>query len=441
MTTLSMDDQAVFSYYIRLAVRSFKSSPAVTVLLIFVMSFGIGSTVVAYSIFHSLTADPLPGRSQSLYYVRMDLTPSSYQKKGRDPADSMTYRDAKYLLGLDDGHAKFASASTTGIVYTDDVTRPYREAHGHFVTSDFFRLAGLSVVKGDVWSRETDEGAANVIVVTDSFSKLLFGSDPPLGKNIYIAEKQFRVIGVVKDDLPYPSFYSDTDTPAFRLVDQYFIPMSAALSQGLPTTSNVSCWGDELAEFPLQSDQCTWVQFWVHLPVGEEKEKYEHALSAYVDQRLGHDAGKINDGIKLYDLMGWLKERGIVSGAVKTQVVIAFAFLAICIVNCSGLMLTRSLRRAREIYIRRALGASRKDILYQVGMEAVIICFAGGVFGTAAAVLFQTMVDHGVSVDASVINVGFDANVYVYSMICSILAGLTMGLIPAIKLSRTSAAA
>lgn len=63
------------------------------------------------------------------------------------------------------------------------------------------------------------------------------------------------------------------------------------------------------------------------------------------------------------------------------SVVIALAFLVICLVNTIGILLAKFMRRAPEIGVRRALGASRREIYLQFLMEAATVGLAGGVLG------------------------------------------------------------
>jgi putative ABC transport system permease protein len=60
---------------------------------------------------------------------------------------------------------------------------------------------------------------------------------------------------------------------------------------------------------------------------------------------------------------------------------LAFGFLVICLVNTIGLLLAKFMRRAPEIGVRRALGASRGDIYRQFLAEAAMVGLAGGALG------------------------------------------------------------
>ena len=65
----------------------------------------------------------------------------------------------------------------------------------------------------------------------------------------------------------------------------------------------------------------------------------------------------------------------------KAMLVLAFAFLAVCLVNTVGLLLAKFLNAAPIAGVRRALGASRRDIFWQHLTESGVVALAGGIVG------------------------------------------------------------
>ncbi|HEY5948536.1 MAG TPA: hypothetical protein VIV40_23755, partial [Kofleriaceae bacterium] len=62
----------MFSYYLDLAIRSLKRNVALTVLMIVAIAFGVGASMTTLTVLHVLSVDPIPGKSQQLYYVQLD---------------------------------------------------------------------------------------------------------------------------------------------------------------------------------------------------------------------------------------------------------------------------------------------------------------------------------------------------------------------------------
>jgi putative ABC transport system permease protein len=83
--------------------------------------------------------------------------------------------------------------------------------------------------------------------------------------------------------------------------------------------------------------------------------------------------------------MEWLDYNKVVPGDVRLQVWLAFGFLLVCLLNTVGLLLAKFLRRSGEVGVRRALGASRREIFMQCLVEAGTVGMAGGIVGLALA--------------------------------------------------------
>jgi putative ABC transport system permease protein len=71
----------------------------------------------------------------------------------------------------------------------------------------------------------------------------------------------------------------------------------------------------------------------------------------------------------------------VVPPEAKISLLVALGFLLICLVNTVGLLLAKFMRRAPEIGVRRALGASRKAVYAQFLIEAATVGLAGGALG------------------------------------------------------------
>ena len=111
--------------------------------------------------------------------------------------------------------------------------------------------------------------------------------------------------------------------------------------------------------------------------------EYKSFLDAYVmeQKKLGRYERPL--ATLLPDVNEWIDLQEVVSRDVEIQVGLAFAFLAVCLVNTVGLLLAKFMRKSGEIGLRRALGASRGQLFMQHLVEAGVVGISGGIVGLA----------------------------------------------------------
>jgi putative ABC transport system permease protein len=119
----------------------------------------------------------------------------------------------------------------------------------------------------------------------------------------------------------------------------------------------------------------------VELDTPAEVARYRNFLEGYsADQQR---AGRFNwaPNVRLRDVTQWLAYMRVVPPESRISLLVSLGFFVICLVNTVGLLLAKFMRRAGEIGVRRALGASRREIYTQFFIEAGTIGAAGGLLG------------------------------------------------------------
>jgi putative ABC transport system permease protein len=131
--------------------------------------------------------------------------------------------------------------------------------------------------------------------------------------------------------------------------------------------------------------ECTWIQFWFETASAGDRDTLQSYLNSYAAEQRKLGRLKRNTPNTLYDVMEWLEFNKVVGNDNKLAVWLSFGFLLICLVNTIGLLLAKFSVRASEVGIRRALGASRREIFTQFLIETTVVGLVGGVLGLLLA--------------------------------------------------------
>jgi putative ABC transport system permease protein len=139
---------------------------------------------------------------------------------------------------------------------------------------------------------------------------------------------------------------------------------------------------------------------------------------------------------------GWLERNEVVQDDNKAMLTMAFAFLAVCLVNTVGLLLAKFLNAAPSAGVRRALGASRRDIFWQHLTESAVVALAGGIVGGLLGMvgIWALRAWYGRFVDEATRLLPFDEANFLIVVAIAIAAGLAAGLYPAWRIGRAAPA-
>lgn len=418
----------MFGYYCLLALYSFRRSKTITALMVLAIGLGIGASMTMITVLHVMSGDPLPERSAHLYVPVIDPHPvSEAGPKGTTVDGSMTWVDAMYLLHAARADRQAAmSGGTLPIRPTQASLRPFFES-GHYVTADFFPMFGTPFRVGSGWTAQDDENHARVVVLNAELNRKLFGNAPSIGRVVRLKNTDFRVVGVLDNWQPQPTFYAQIDNAAFGSTDQFFMPLATAQELNMDFDGRMSCWSN--GGDARLSDHCTWLQCWVELDSAAKVRAYRDFLADYWRDQQAHGRFPRPVDARLYGLMDWLSNQHVVPGDLRLQLWLALGFLGVCLLNIVGLLLAKFLRRSGEVSVRRALGARRRDVFVQLGVEAGAIGLAGGALGVAIAELGLWSVRQRPDGYAHLAQM--DSIMLLGTFVLAVLAGVCAGLVPA----------
>jgi putative ABC transport system permease protein len=430
----------MFAYYCNLALRSFRRDKALTALMVFAIALGIGACMTTLTVFHVLSGDPIPGKSDRLFYVQLDPAEMNDFTPGEEPNEQVTRFDAETMLREKRG-TRQAMMTGGGVSITPD-----REGLTPFVidtrytSADFFAMFDTPMLYGNGWSAKEDDARARVVVISRSLNDRVFGGGNSVGKQLRIDQADFTVVGVVDEWRPTPRFY-DMNSDRYGALEDVFLPFTTSRDLEMGRNGSMDCWGDSGGDSTGPNAPCAWIQYWVELDSADKATAYRDYLVNYSDQQRAAGRYKRPTNVRLRNVMEWLEYNRVVPSDVVMQLWLGMGFLLVCLVNTVGLLLAKFLRRGSEIGVRRALGASRAAIFSQCLVEAGAIGVAGGVLGLGLSLLglWAVRLQPASYAELAHLDVGMLALTFVLAIVASVLAGLlpawrAMQVTPAIQL-------
>jgi putative ABC transport system permease protein len=381
----------MFGYYLRLASLSFLRTPGLTALMVLAIAAGISVCVMSLTLYNAISGNPIWWKSDRLYAVTIDSwSPDEPADSGYPdlPPTQLTYKDATYLAQskIPAHHAIMFKSSgvLAGASATGGATP--KVAITRVTSSDFFNLFEVPFKYGRGWDARADEGPEPVMVISQEMNRRFFGGTNSVGRTLRWNDREFRIVGVLDAWQPAPKFY-DLNNGPFDAPENVYIPWRWGETLELETAGNSNCWkSEDLSTFKhFIGSECIWVQMWVELPDRASRERMQTLLDSYWDQqhKLGRFPRKRDN--RLTNVDQWLLDNHVVQSDNRVLVGLAFAFLAVCLINTVGLLLAKFLNGAALAGIRRALGASRKALFMQHMVEAGLIAASGAVLGLGLA--------------------------------------------------------
>lgn len=434
------------AYYMRLAMKSFRRNPGLTALMVGAIALGIAICVMTLTVYHAMSGNPIWWKNDRLYAVTMDNWDPNDAADPLHPAlppPMMTYKDATYLARSNIPERKIVMYKANGIVTGGTAERRPHRVVSRITMTDFFAMFEVPFEYGGGWTAAADTGPEPVIVISKKENDKLFGGGNSVGRNVLWNNHQFRIVGVLKDWSPQPKFY-DLNNGQFDVPEDAYLPFGWGAALELLTGGSSNCWKPEpLNSFKdLLNSDCVWFEMWVELPGAQARERMQAFMDSYwSDQRKSGRFPRPQNN-RLTNVSQWLVDQGVVENDNRVLVGLSFAFLAVCMINTVGLLLAKFLNGASITGVRRALGASRRQIFIQHLVEVGVLSGVGALLGLVVAALGLWGV-HGLYASARFGEPGgyqelthFDTSSVAWAVILAIVATLAAGLYPAWRIGR-----
>jgi putative ABC transport system permease protein len=422
----------MFRYYLLLGFRSLRRNPVLTVLMVLTLAVGVSASMTTLTLLHGMSGDPIPHKSSVLFVPLLDNRPTDGPlDDSDDPPEQLAYGDAMRLWELAKGARQTPILGVAPAIDAGRKDLPPFFGDGVAAGRDFFTMFDVPFLYGQAWSVADDRDAAQVVVISRSLSEKVFGAGVnPVGKSLRISDVGYTVSGVIDTWNPLPKYYRLVGSRSFGDHEDVFLPFRTAIAREMDINGNINCSGPspEPGFKGLMASECVWVQLWVELESASARKAYADFLGAYVGEqkKLGRLPRPVNN--RLHDVRQWLDAQAVVDDDTKTSAWLAFGFLLVCLVNTVGLLLAKFSARPGDIGVRRALGATRREVFQQHLVEAGVIGLIGAAVGVAltfGSLAFIRSFDESTEMIARM-----DLPMMAIAIVLSVAASLVAGLLP-----------
>jgi putative ABC transport system permease protein len=269
------------------------------------------------------------------------------------------------------------------------------------VTEGFQRIRRLLVVTGRYFDYADMKSHDKTCLVTEELARVVFPGVSPVGQNIRVGELRFTVIGVFKERI---STFGQSEIARESII----VPFG--LMKGYAGTNWV---------------KVLYAQASTPESVPMVTRKTERLL------RSRHRASAVYD---VQDLTSLLESARKISFAVSMVLLgVGFISLVISGVGIMNIMLVTVTQRTHEIGIRKAIGGTRREILYQFLLEAVFISAGGALAGILIAIsipfIIRPFIPAGLTIPISGISIAA-------AFVVSCMTGVLSGYLPAFRAAR-----
>lgn len=442
---------------LRLALRSLRRNPYLSGLMILTIAVGIAASIVAITLYHARAGHPIPWKEDKLFAVELDTRDNDpdqgFSKHPEYPPYDVTWRDAQALYRSDiPKRAVMMFRSQRLLIPERKADKPFNVSL-RVTTADFFPMFDTPFQYGGGWTRAADDAPEPVVVLSKYINDKVFGGANSVGREITLQDRRFKVVGVLTAWMPQPRFY-DMTNGAFDLPEDVYMPFGWFEPLKLHP-AGVSCVSKRAQAGGLESlktQDCVWLQYWIEVSRLADRDRFQRFVDNYTRDQQAHGRMPRPPNNWIVNVSTVLRMFDVVGDDSRTQVALAVMFLVVCILNTLGLMLAKFLSGAPVSGLRRALGASRQDIVRQHLVEVVVVGLLGGAAGLLLSVAGLTALrivlfsaglranDNPARIQLAQSMVHLDFSMLAVAVALSLLTGILAGLYPAWRIGRLAPA-
>jgi predicted permease len=399
----------------RYAVRSLLNAPAFTVLVVLTLALGIGANTAIFSVFRGVLLRPLPHADGGrLIYLKQSAERGGQEDVKFSVPEIVDLRDGTTSFT---GFAEFSAMPFTMLGGSTPV-----QVQAGIVSGNYFEVMGLSAVLGRTFGARADGPAAEpVMMLTYAYWQRAFGGKRDvLGKVFRMNGRAVTIVGVLE---PAPPFPGETDVFVNLVTSPHHL--DATMVHG-------------------RSHRMTDV--FARIAPGATLVRAQAEVNA-IASRMYREHPQNYDAAAGYAVTLTPLRQALTSSARRTlyllMAVAALVLLTAC-ANAANLVLTRNIRRERELAVRWAIGADRARLRRMLLAETGLLALLGSAFGLALAYLgLDLLVAFASRFTTRATEIRIDGGVLLFAVVLASAAALAFAFVPAVgnnaSLTRTGA--
>jgi putative ABC transport system permease protein len=323
---------------------------------------------------------------------------------------NLTLDDAQALERID-GVASVTAVNENIVDITADGESKTAIIHG--ASAEYLSVYAYTVAEGQFFSDRHVASRSTVLVIGSQVAEDLFSDDDPVGQRVKVNGKRFTVIGVLEPKGGAIMGVSMDDiviTPITTFQTRLFTQRTAS---GQDAVQSIS------------------------LQVGdaESVDRVTEEIEDVLRRRHGLTGDDKNDFaiVSMEQMLGMLQQ---VTG-IFTIVLGAIASISLLVgsIGIMNIMLVSVTERTREIGIRKAVGAKRRDILVQFLLEAAVLSLLGGAVGIIGGWLLAFLISL-VDISGITLHTVVTWDIVILAFGVSLAIGLASGIYPAMRAAR-----
>jgi putative ABC transport system permease protein len=391
---------------IRFASRGFLKRPLFTAIAVLTLIIGIGVNTAVFGLVNRVLLEPLSYPHAN----RLIRISGVGGRNGRTANLSRPdFRDFEHgsrsfeSLGAFD--AGIGAVTVTGLGEAERV-------RAVAVSGSFFSTLEVAPETGRLFAPGEEDRDPNVTVLSYAYWQRRFGGDRAvIGRTYNIGAQRFTIVGVLRSDFHYPQ-------PELLGDPDMYGPMPFSGAYFVRSSRNIRAIGRLKPGISVQQGQADL-----------------SAIAADLARRFPSENYRV--GVSVRSLA-----ETIVGDSKPVLWLSLAATLCVLLIGCANLinlLLAKGITRSKEMAIRGALGAGRGRLIRQLMTESLLLSAAGGLCAIAfGGWVVQGLVVLGRNSLPRVNEITLDGRAFAFSMILAIFAGIAVGVIPAVRISKTS---